>query len=155
MLRKKPFLYEPDETEKENASNSYLMSLIALMVGLPLPVINLIATGIFYVAHRKGRLFTRWHCTQAMLSQFMLFFINLGTIGWIFLIISNYTDLSNYFIAYVLVALVINLAEFIMTIYSATVIRKGTHVEWWFLGDLTNQLVLKDDHPADSHTPLS
>ena len=44
MINTAKFDYEPTEHEAEKASNSYLMSLIALIVGLPLPIINLIAT---------------------------------------------------------------------------------------------------------------
>jgi len=44
---------EISEDEREYASNSYLMSLFALFVGLPLPIFNLIATIIFYLGNRK------------------------------------------------------------------------------------------------------
>ena len=44
------FAYEPSEHEAEKASNSYLMSLIAIIAGLPLPIINLLATLIFSTA---------------------------------------------------------------------------------------------------------
>ena len=37
----------PHEDEKERASNCYVMSLVAVMIGLPMPIINLLATGIF------------------------------------------------------------------------------------------------------------
>ena len=37
MSPAREFVYKPDEYEAEKASNSYLMSLIAIMVGLPLP----------------------------------------------------------------------------------------------------------------------
>ena len=45
--------YIPGDHEAEKASNSYLMSLIAVIAGLPLPIINLIATVIFYLGNRK------------------------------------------------------------------------------------------------------
>jgi len=82
MIQIKSFAYEPGEHESEKASNSYLMSLIAVMVGLPLPIINLIATFIFYLGNRKGTYFVRWHCTQALLSQFSLLFINSFGFWW-------------------------------------------------------------------------
>ena len=53
MIQIKKFSYEPGEHEAEAASNSYLMSLIAIIVGLPLPIVNLIATFIFYLGNRK------------------------------------------------------------------------------------------------------
>ena len=40
------FAYQPNEYENERASNIYLMSLVVVIVGLPLPIINFIATVI-------------------------------------------------------------------------------------------------------------
>ena len=62
MITTTSFPYQPMEHEAEKASNSYLMSVIALMAGLPLPIINLIATAMFYIGNRKGPYFVRWHC---------------------------------------------------------------------------------------------
>jgi hypothetical protein len=53
MIRIKKFIYEPGDHEAETASSSYLMSLIAIIVGLPLPIVNLIAT-IFIILNDMG-----------------------------------------------------------------------------------------------------
>ncbi len=132
------FIYEPGEHESEKASNSYLMSLIALIAGLPLPIINLIATLIFYLGNRKGTFFVRWHCTQALLSQLSMLFINSFGFWWTVSIIFTDDTISDKYIAYMIAALIFNLAEFIATIYTAIQTRKGIHVEWWFYGNLTN-----------------
>ena len=47
-----PFAYEPGEHEAEKASNSYLMYLVAVIAGLPLPILNLLATLVFYMGNR-------------------------------------------------------------------------------------------------------
>jgi len=47
-------------------------------------------------------------------------------------------SLSSEYLAYLIVAIVFNLIEFIATIYTAIQTRKGIHVEWWFYGNLTN-----------------
>ncbi len=131
------FSYEPGDHEAEKASNSYLMSLIALIAGLPLPIINLIATFIFYMGNRNGTYFVRWHCTQALLSQFSMLFINSYGFWWTISIVFGPAEISNSFIAYMMVAVVFNLTEFVATIYTAIQTRKGIHVEWWFYGNLT------------------
>ena len=82
MINVIKFAYQPGEHEAEKASNSYLMSLIAIIAGLPLPIINLIATIIFYLGNRKGTFFVRWHCTQALLSQLSIFLINSYGFWW-------------------------------------------------------------------------
>ena len=143
MIITKNFVYEPGEHEAEKASNSYLMSLIALIAGLPLPIVNLFATLFFYIGNRKGSFFVRWHCTQALLSQLSMLLINSFGFWWTISIIFTEEALSNKFIAYIITALLFNLTEFIATIYTAISTRKGVHVEWWFYGNLTN-LICKD-----------
>ena len=138
MIYIKQFSYEPGEHEAETASNSYLMSLIAIIVGLPLPIINLIATLIFYLSNRKSTYFVRWHCTQALLSQLSMLFINSYGFCWSVSIIFTNETITNNYIAYLIAAIIFNLTELIVTIYTAIKTRKGIHVEWWFYGTLTN-----------------
>jgi len=135
------FLYPPNEYESEKASNSYLMSVIAVMIGLPLPVINLIATTIFFLANRRASHFVRWHCMQALLSQGFTFPINIAGVYWTLSILFGANIISNSYIAYIITIVVFNLTEFIATIYAAVQTRKGNHVEWWLFGPLTNLLI--------------
>lgn len=133
------FYYVPEEEELEKASNGYLMSLIAVVVGLPLPVINLLATFVFFLANRKSTYFVRWHCTQALLSQFTLFIFNTVGFWWSMAILFKDTvDISNSYIAYMATVLLLNAGELAITIYTAIKTRKGEHVSWWFYGPLTN-----------------
>lgn len=137
MIQEKKFVYTPGEHELEKASNSYLMSLIALIAGLPLPIINLMATFFFYIANIKGTYFVRWHCTQALLSQLSLLFINSFGFWWTISIIFGPETITNKYIAYIITILIFNIIEFIVTIITATKVRKGIHVYWWFYGNLT------------------
>ena len=138
MISIKNFNYTPGEHEAEKASNSYLMSLVALIAGLPLPIINLIATLFFYIGNRKGTYFVRWHCTQALLSQLSLLLMNSVGFWWTISIIFGEVVLDNKFISYLLTVFLFNLTELISTIYSAIKTRNGIHIEWWFFGGLTN-----------------
>ncbi len=140
MTNTKQFSYTPDDHEAEKASNSYLMSVIAIIAGLPLPIINLIATLIFFLGNRKSAFFVRWHCTQALLSQLSVFAINTIGFWWTISIIFTDETISNQYIAYIIMAFIFNLIEFIATIYAAIQTRKGIHVEWWFYGPLTNKI---------------
>lgn len=134
------FSYIPDDYECERASNSYLMSVVAVIVGLPLPIINLIATGIFYLNNRKGTYFVRWHCTQALLSQVLVVAMNSIGFYWTLSIIFRDRIVDNNYIAYIITILSFNLIEFIMTIYAADQTRKGKHIQWWLFGPLTNEI---------------
>lgn len=143
MITTGEFLYPPSEHETEKASNSYLMSLVALIAGLPLPIINLLATFIFYMGNRNGTHFVRWHCTQALLSQLSLLFVNSYGFWWTISIIFSSEQISNNYIAYMVTAVVVNIAEFVATIYTAIQTRKGIHVSWWFYGDVTDLICSK------------
>lgn len=133
--------YSPCEHEAEKASNSYLMSLIAVIVGLPLPIINLLATFIFFMGNRKGTYFVRWHCTQALLSQFSLLFMNSVAFWWTIGIVFSNETLTNKYISYIIMVFLFNFVEFVATMSAAIKIRKGHHVEWWFFGGLTHLFV--------------
>ena len=143
MITTKHFNYPPGEHEAEKASNSYLMSLIAVIAGPPLPIINLLATFFFYLGNRKGTHFVRWHCTQALVSQFSLLAMNSVGFWWTISILFGEETLESEYIAYMITAFLFNLAEFIATIYTAVKTRKGVHVEWWFYGPLTNIICKK------------
>jgi len=132
------FDYQPGEHETEKASNSYLMSLIALIAGMPLPIINLFASVIFFIGNRKGTFFVRWHCTQALLSQFSLLFINSFGFWWTVSIMFGPETISSKYIGYIITMLIFNISEFIATVYTAIQTRKGIHVKWFFYGNLTD-----------------
>ncbi len=143
MITTEKFHYQVHDGEAERASNSYLMSLIAIVAGLPLPIINLLATFIFYMGNRKSTEFVRWHCTQALYSQLSLFIVNTIGFWWTISIITDDAVVSNYYIAYLLMIFLLNFAEFIATIYTAGAVRKGKHVKWFFYADVTDQVIRK------------
>ena len=132
------FPYRPSDSEREKASNSYLMSLVAVVAGLPLPIINLIATFFFYVANRNKPYFVRWPCTQALLSQFALFFMNSYSFWWTVSILFGDVKFTNEYFAYVLTVIVVNVIELISTIYAAVQVRKGIHVKFFFFSGVTD-----------------
>jgi uncharacterized membrane protein len=129
------------DADAEKASNSYLMSMVAIMAGIGLPIVNLIATLIFFLAQRKSGYFVRWHATQALLSQLILVGFNSAGFIWLMSILFGDKDFTNKFIAYITLLIVVNLFEFIATIYAAMQTRKAKHVEWWLLGPFTQMIV--------------
>ncbi|MCA0426870.1 MAG: DUF4870 domain-containing protein [Bacteroidetes bacterium] len=141
MIERSTFYYTPDDHERERASNSYLMSLIAIIGGVPLPIMNLIATLIFWMGNRKSTYFVRWHCTQALLSQLSMLMINSTGFWWTVSIVFTEQEITNEYLAYLAFAFVFNLVEFISTILLAIRTRKGIHSELWFFGSLTHDLV--------------
>jgi len=132
------FAYRPGEHESEKASNSYLMSLVAAMAGLPLPIVNLLATLFFYIGNRKGTYFVRWHCMQALLSQLSMLLINSAGFWWSVSVLFGDEPVTSRYIAYMITIILFNIVEFVATINTAVKTRKGHHVEWFFYGRLTH-----------------
>jgi uncharacterized membrane protein len=135
------FSYRPDDDESEKASNSYLMSIVAVMVGLPFPVVNLLATAFFYLANRRSKRFVRWHCTQALLSQATMLSMNAPALYWTLTIIFGDATVTNLYLSYLITVVLFNLLEFIATVYAAVQTRRGRHVVWWVFGPLADAMV--------------
>ena len=137
------FQYKVTDPELEKASNSYVMSLMAVMVGLPLPIVNLLATLFFYIGNRKQTYFVRWHCMQALLSQVSVLLVNSYGFWWSVSIIFTEATISNRYIGFMFTAFIFNLTEIILTIYTAVKTRKGEQINWWFYGGLTDLICKK------------
>ncbi len=146
MISNTNFYYKPNDSELERASNSYLMSLVAVIGGLPLPILNLLASIFFYLGNRKSTPFVKWHCTQNLLSQFGLFFLNSTGFWWTVSIVFDDEKTSNVYFGYMLTLIIFNLVEFISTIILASRTRKGIHAQLFFFSDLTNILVKQDEN---------
>ncbi len=130
--------YQPSDSEREKAANSYLMSLMAAMVGLPLPIVNMLATVVFYLANRKRSYYVRWHCMQALISQIPLYVINTVLFWWTIRLLLGYDSLTSFYFAYLFTVVLFNVIDYIATIYSAVKVRKGEQVEWYVYGGLTD-----------------
>ncbi|MBP8156458.1 MAG: hypothetical protein KAX81_05470 [Leadbetterella sp.] len=146
MISNSTFYYRPNESELERASNSYLMSLVAVIGGLPLPILNLLASIFFYLGNRKSTPFVKWHCTQNLLSQFGLFFLNSTGFWWTVSIVFDDEKVTNYYVGYMITLVLFNLVEFISTIILASKTRKGIHAELFLFSDLTNLMIKKDEN---------
>ena len=146
MISNTKFYYKPNDSELERASNSYLMSLVAVIGGLPLPILNLLASIFFYLGNRKSTPFVKWHCTQNLLSQFGLFFLNSTGFWWTVSIIFYDEKATNGYFGFMITLIIFNLVEFISTIILASRTRKGIHAQLFFFSDLTNILVKKDEN---------
>ena len=149
--------------EYEQASNSYLMAIVAVIGGLPLPIINLIASFGYYLAKRKASYFVRWHAIQAVLAQLILVPFNslawawtLGTFiksGRFLLehshdgrnhIWSLFEALTAPYIIYMSFIILFNTFEFFAVMYTGARVRKGHNVRWFLIANITDRLCSKE-----------
>jgi uncharacterized membrane protein len=150
----------------EQASNSYLMAIVAVIAGLPLPIINTIASIIYYIAHRRSSYFVRWHCIQSILAQAVMASFNSIAFAWTLNLIFNSDEyfgqqtpehLDNtlfselfysvpiYYWMYITIVIILNVAEFITVLITATQVRKGTNVRLFVLANIADALTNKEN----------
>jgi uncharacterized Tic20 family protein len=134
---------ELTEREKEDAMGAYLMMFAAVAIGLPLPIINLIAAVIYYFINRKKSRFINFHCLQSLLSQIPTTIINWVFVIWGVSILITDRGASEEFWAYAIFAGVSTLFYFIICMVAAYKARQGKMYYLLFFGKLSYEVVFK------------
>ncbi len=145
-------LPQPDEIaerEKEDAMGAYLMMFAAVAIGLPLPIINLIASVIYYFVNRKKSRFIHFHCLQALLTQIPTTLINWGAVIWGFSILFTDTKATDVFWAYVIFAGVCTFLYFIVSLIAAYKARQGKMYYFLVFGSMAYQTAYRV-RPSDN-----
>ncbi|MDR1682657.1 MAG: DUF4870 domain-containing protein [Candidatus Symbiothrix sp.] len=139
----KPYIYEE---EAEQASFAYLMTTLIVIVGLPMPIINVIGSVFFYLANRKkASYFVRFHSLQSMLSQLCVVPINAVGVSWTIAVIIGQAQISDYYVAYIITIVAFNILEFVSSVYAAVQVRKKADVRFWLFGPMT-ELIYKSEN---------
>lgn len=128
---------ELSSREKEDAMGAYLMMFASMGAGLPLPIINLIASVIYYFVNSKKSRFIKFHCFQSLISQLPTTLLNAGLLFSVFQIwIYDNWEYNNNFVGYAIMVAVVNLAYFIISIVGSVKARKGQMYYFLFFGRL-------------------
>lgn len=139
-------LQQPDEIverEKEDAMGAYLMMFAAVAIGLPLPIINLIASVIYYFVNRKKSRFIHFHCLQALLTQIPTTLINWGLVAWAVTIFFTDAVLTEMFWTYAIFAGVSTFLYFIISIIAAFKARQGKMYYFLVFGSIAYQIAYR------------
>jgi len=134
---------EIPEREKEDAMGAYLMMFAAVAIGLPLPVINLIAAIVYFYLNKSKSRFVYFHSLQSLLSQIPTTLINWALVIWSLNIFFTDRIISDEFIAYAIVAGIANIFYFIFSLIAAFKARKGKMYYFLLFGKLSYGIVFK------------
>lgn len=133
--------YAQREQDAEQASNVYVMSLITFAAGLPLPIINVISTIIFFIGSRRESAFVRWHCMQALLTELITLPLNSIAFWWTVNLMFFEAQITNGYLVYVFLVILLNIVELVAAISAAIRVRKHYDVRWFLVSDLADMLV--------------
>ncbi len=133
--------YAQREQDAEQASNVYIMSLITFAAGLPLPIINVISTIIFFIGSRRESAFVRWHCMQALLTELITLPLNSIAFWWTVNLVLFEAQITNSYLVYVFLVILLNIVELVAAISAAIRVRKHHDVRWILVSDIADMLV--------------
>ena len=138
-----PQPHEIAEREKEDAMGAYLMMFAAVAIGLPLPIINLIAAIIYYFLNRNKSRFIHFHSLQALISQIPTTLINWALVIWGIRIFLTDMSLSDEFWAYAIFAGACTIFYFVMSMIGAYYARKGRMYYFLFFGKVAYEAAFR------------
>lgn len=139
-------LPQPDEIEvrvREDAMGSYFMMFATSALGLPLPILNLVAAIIYYFVNRDRGKFVQFHTLQSLYSQIPVTLLNSGLVAWTIVNFAKDYDFSSIYWGYLVMAAVANLLYFIFSIVGAVKARKGIFYYFLFFGKVAYHQVYR------------
>jgi uncharacterized membrane protein len=113
---------------------AYLMMFAAWAIGLPLPVLNLIAALIYFMLHRKKSRFVAFHSFQSLLSQIPVTVGNLAVIVWLVQILVTDLVFPPRFFALLFFMVALNILYVVYSIVALTRARRGGFLYMPFFG---------------------
>lgn len=163
-------LEQPDEISprlKDDAMGAYLMMFGSIAVGLPLPIINLMASIIYYYAYRHKSRFVKFHALQSLYSQLPTSILNGVFMFWTFRVIisggffednyspitAGFANIGDLYWAFLYTLILLNLLYFIFSIVAATRARKGKMYYMFFFGKLAYHQAYKVKTGKDELDP--
>lgn len=130
-------LPQPDEIEvreKEDAMGAYLMMFATTAMGLPLPILNLVAAVVYYYVNRDKGKFVQFNTLQSLYSQIPVSLLNSGLVAWTIVNLVKDYDFTSIFWGYLVMTAVADLIYFIFSIVGAVRARKGLFYYFVFFG---------------------
>jgi uncharacterized membrane protein len=125
---------EIPERDKEDAMGAYLMMFASLAIGLPIPLVNLIASMIYFFVNRKNSVFAAFHSLQALLTHIPVVLLNAGMVGWLVGSLVVKDGFAHAFFWYLFFTILANLAYIIWSIVALVRARKGRFVYFPLIG---------------------
>lgn len=121
-------LPQPDEIserEKDDAMGAYFMMFAAWGIGLPLPLLNLVAALIYFFVNKKTSRFVAFHSYQSLLSQVPVSLLNAAAVAWLAAILIRDLGFAAPFFVYLIFAALVNLLYIVFSVVALMKARRG------------------------------
>ncbi len=137
---------QPGEIEvrvREDAMGAYLMMFATAALGLPLPILNLVAAIVYYFVNRDKGKFVQFHMLQSLYSQIPVTLLNSGLVAWTIVNFVRDLDFTSMYWGYLIMTGVAGLVYFIFSIIGAVKARKGLFYYFIFFGKIAYHQVYR------------
>lgn len=137
---------QPDEIEtrvKEDAMGAYFMMFATSAIGIPLPILNMVAAIIYYYVNRSKGKFVQFHTLQSLWSQIPVTLLNSGLVTWTIVNLVRDLSFTSYYWGYLVMVGIANLVYFIFSIIGAVNARKGVFYYFLFFGKIAYHQVYR------------
>jgi uncharacterized membrane protein len=104
---------------------AYLMMFASLAIGLPIPLVNLIASVIYFLVNRKSSPFAAFHSLQALLTHVPVVLLNAGAVGWLIGILVSQAGFHAAFFWYLFFTVLVNVLYIAWSIVALIHASKG------------------------------
>jgi len=103
------------------------MMFASMAIGLPIPLLNIVASIIYFFVNRKNGAFVAFHSLQALLMHVPVVLLNAGVIGWLvgILVTPPHDYFSPAFFWYLFFTVLVNIAYIVWSIVALVHARKG------------------------------
>ena len=131
---------QPDEIpvrEREDAMGAYFMMFATMAIGLPLPILNLVAAIIYLYINKSKSKFVYFHSLQSLLSQIPTTLLNAGAVDWGIWVIFFDAPFDDLFKGYLVMTIIANIIYITYSIIAASKARKGRFYYFVFFGRLS------------------
>jgi len=136
---------EVTQREREDGMGAYLMMFAAWAAGLPLPMLNVLASVIYYYVNRQKGNFVRFHALQSMWSQILVGVLNASVFAWGIQIWVSGRFSGKFFWPYLIMVIIANILYFIFSIIAAVRAKKGRFFYFIFFGKMAYQIAYSVD----------
>lgn len=151
-------LPQPDQIEtrvKEDAMGAYFMMFATSAIGMPLPILNLVAAVIYYYVNRDKGKFVQFHTLQSLWSQVPVTLLNTGLVTWTIINFVRDFDFTSFYWGYLIMCAAANLVYFIFSIVGAVKARKGIFYYFLFFGQIAYHHVYRIVPERDFSRPMN
>lgn len=151
-------LPQPEEIEvreREDAMGSYFMMFATAALGLPLPILNMIAAIVYYYVNRSKGKFVQFHTLQSLYSQIPVTLLNIALVVWVIINLVKDLDFTEVFWGYVIMTAIANIIYLIFSIIGAVKARNGLFYYFLFFGKAAYAQVYRVREEKTSSQPAN